>query len=166
MTEELKAKIEYSCKVFKTASEMSQTYYGKPLIVCYSGGKDSDVLVEMARLALKPNEFVIVNSHTTVDAPETVYYIRNRFAEWRKEGIECIVKLPRDKDGHCVTMWNLIPQRKMPPTRMVRYCCDVLKEQSSPDRIAAVGVREAESANRGGETILLCGLQNEQTQVM
>ena len=37
-------KIEKSRKVLRLAAEMSQTYYGKPLIVTYSGGKDSDVL--------------------------------------------------------------------------------------------------------------------------
>ena len=31
----------------KLAAEMSETYYGKPLIVTTSGGKDSDVCIEM-----------------------------------------------------------------------------------------------------------------------
>lgn len=31
------------------ASETSEEYYGKPLIICYSGGKDSDVLLELAK---------------------------------------------------------------------------------------------------------------------
>jgi phosphoadenosine phosphosulfate reductase len=104
----------------------------------------------MARLCLKPDEFEILNSHTTVDAPETVYYIRQRFKEWREQGIKCEVRLPRDKDGHCITMWNLIPKKSMPPTRFVRYCCATLKEAATPNSIAAVGVREDESTNRGG----------------
>lgn len=50
-------------------------------------------------------------------------------------------------------MWNLIPKKKMPPTRIARYCCAVLKEASTPNRICAVGVRALESTNRQGRDI-------------
>lgn len=33
----------------RTASEMSLAFYGKPLVVTTSGGKDSSVCVELAR---------------------------------------------------------------------------------------------------------------------
>ena len=33
----------------KTAAEMSEQYYEKPLIIAYSGGKDSEVLLELAK---------------------------------------------------------------------------------------------------------------------
>lgn len=36
----------------------------------------------------------------------------------------------------------------MPPTRLVRYCCDVLKEQDGYGRMIATGVRWAESVKR------------------
>lgn len=32
-------------------------------------------------------------------------------------------------------MWNLIPKKLMPPTRLVRYCCDVLKETAGKKRL-------------------------------
>ena len=35
----------------KLAAEMSETYYGKPLIVTTSGGKDSDVCIALALAA-------------------------------------------------------------------------------------------------------------------
>ena len=47
-------------------------------------------------------------------------------------------------------MWRLIEEKKIPPTRKVRYCCDVLKETSAPNRFVAVGVREDESHGRKG----------------
>lgn len=50
-------------------------------------------------------------------------------------------------------MWNLIPKKKMPPTRLVRYCCATLKETSTPNRICAVGVRASESTGRKGRDI-------------
>lgn len=32
----------------RLGAEMSKQYYNAPLILCYSGGKDSDVLVQLA----------------------------------------------------------------------------------------------------------------------
>lgn len=52
-------------------------------------------------------------------------------------------------------MWNLIPKKKLPPTRVVRYCCAVLKETSTPNRICAVGVRASESSGRNGRDIFV-----------
>jgi phosphoadenosine phosphosulfate reductase len=46
------------------------------------------------------------------------------------------------------TMWQLIPRKLMPPTRMVRYCCEVLKERGGEGRVVVMGVRWAESARR------------------
>lgn len=45
-------------------------------------------------------------------------------------------------------MWSLIPIKKMPPTRLARYCCDVLKEQTGRDRFIVTGVRWSESTSR------------------
>ncbi len=45
-------------------------------------------------------------------------------------------------------MWDLIPQKLMPPTRSMRYCCSVLKEQGGAGRFITTGVRWAESAKR------------------
>lgn len=144
----LKDKIEESYKVLRLAAEMSKTYYEKPLILTYSGGKDSDVLVQLAFECLEPDEFEVLNSHTTVDAPETVYYIRDRFKEWEEKGVKCTVHYPHYKDGRPMSMWSLIVDKEIPPTWIQRYCCKHLKEVNTPNRFAALGVRAAESVNR------------------
>lgn len=149
----LAEKIEYSKKIFRLASDMSKTYYKAPLIVTYSGGKDSDVLLSLAEECLESDEFEVLNSHTSVDAPETVYHIRETFKRLSDKGIKATVFQPHDKNGNPITMWNLIPIKQMPPTRLQRYCCKVLKETSTPNRICAVGVRESESSNRKGRDI-------------
>lgn len=59
------------------AARLSEHRYKKPLMVTYSGGKDSQVLVALAERA--GINFEVVNSHTTADAPETVYFIRKQF---------------------------------------------------------------------------------------
>ena len=131
---------------------MSREYYGAPLIVTYSGGKDSDVMLHLAETTLKPDEFEVLNSHTTVDAPETVYHIRSVFERLKRHGIHTRIDY-HIEDGKPVTMWNLIPRKYMPPTRVVRYCCTILKESGTPNRIASLGVREAESAKRAGRDV-------------
>ena len=146
----LEDKIKDAEVTLKLAAEMSAYYYNKPLIVCYSGGKDSDVLLDIAKNCLKPADFEVLNSHTTVDAPETVYHIRDVFKECEAQGIKTEIRLPRDKDGKLISMWSLVEKKKMPPTRIVRYCCQYLKETSTPNRMIALGVREDESAGRAG----------------
>lgn len=129
----------------KIASEMSLSYYKKPLVCTYSGGKDSDVMLELFKRSGIP--FEVHNSHTTADAPQTVYHIREVFRELEWKGIHCEIEMPTYK-GKRTSMWQLIPQKLMPPTRLVRYCCAVLKETGCPNRYIATGIRYAESTSR------------------
>lgn len=124
---------------------MSLRMYQKPLIITDSGGKDSLICRELARRAGIPYE--VLHNHTTADAPETVYYVRRTFRRLEETGINCTVNLPFYK-GKRVTMWTLIPMKKFPPTRMQRYCCQILKESSCRERFITTGVRWAESLKR------------------
>lgn len=144
----LEEKIERSKEIIKLASRMSWEFYKDPMIVCYSGGKDSDVLLHLCEQTLPLSEFEVQNSHTTVDAPETVYHIREVIDRINNWGGTAKVHYPRDKEGNFISMWSLIPQKMIPPTRIQRYCCSVLKEASTPNRMAVVGVRAAESTGR------------------
>jgi phosphoadenosine phosphosulfate reductase len=132
---------------------MSRTYYEAPLIITYSGGKDSDVLLHLAESCLKIDEFEVLNSHTTVDAPETVYHIRNTFKSLNERGIKTSIDYHKNPDGTATTMWSLIKQKGIPPTRIIRYCCSILKETGAPNRICALGVRAAESSKRQGREL-------------
>lgn len=118
-----KRAIEY-LKAFEPKSE--------PYYLCYSGGKDSDCILTLAKLA--GVNFDAVHNLTTADAPETVYYI--------KQQQDIRIDYPH------TSMWELIVKKKMPPTRLVRYCCEVLKERGGKGRIKVTGVRWAESYNR------------------
>ena len=129
---------------------MSREFYHEPLILLYSGGKDSEVLLALAESVLDVNDFMVVNSHTTVDAPCTVKIIRDTFKRLEAKGIKTKIEYKHYKDGSPITMWNLIVKKKMPPSFKSRYCCQVLKESSAPNRLIAVGVREDESNSRKG----------------
>lgn len=129
----------------KMASAMSLHHYGKPLVCTYSGGKDSDVMLELFKRSGIP--FEVHNSHTTADAPQTVRHIRKVFGELEMKGIPCEIEMPTHK-GEPTSMWKLIPQKLMPPTRIARYCCSVLKETGCANRYIATGVRWDESVAR------------------
>ena len=107
--------------------------------LAFSGGKDSvtcKALMDMAGVKYDATYRV-----TSVDPPELVRFIKEVHPDVRRE-------VPRYSDGKPITMWNLIPRKLMPPTRLVRYCCDKLKESGGDGRIAVTGVRWAESVNR------------------
>ena len=135
---DLKKKETAAIAALKTF-EPEEGYY-----LCYSGGKDSDVIRILAQLAGVKHD--IVHNLTTVDAPETVHYIKTI------PGV--IINKARYKDGRHKTMWNLILSRGIPPSRQQRYCCEELKEYGGKGRLKITGVRAAESKSRsenGGE---------------
>ena len=103
----------------KAASDMSLRYYESPLVITDSGGKDSSVCTALAERAGIP--FEVMHNHTTADAPETVYFVREKLHRLENKGIKCQINHPVYK-GRSTSMWNLIPQKLMPPTRLVRYC--------------------------------------------
>lgn len=146
----------------KTASDMSLRLFEKPLVITYSGGKDSDVLLHLAEASGIP--FEALHSLTTADAPETVRHVYDTFRRLEEKGVKCTVDKHVQPDGSRVTMWNLIQKKLMPPTRLMRYCCDALKEGGGKDRLIATGVRWAESTarkRRGGLEVLTSKPQNK-----
>lgn len=146
----------------KAASDMSLRLFKKPLVITYSGGKDSDVLLALTERSGIP--FEVLHSLTTADAPETVRHVYDTFRRLEEKGMKCTVDKHLQPDGSRVTMWNLIQKKLMPPTRLVRYCCTVLKEGGGKDRFIATGVRWAESTarkRRGGLEVLTSKQQNK-----
>ena len=113
-------------------------------VVGYSGGKDSDVLVHLFKRA--GVKFCVVHNHTTLDMPETVYYVRRKFKEWEAQGIHCDIIPPR------MNFWSLCLQKKMLPLRKKRFCCAELKERVDIPKyrfaLRSFGVRKAESVKR------------------
>ena len=107
--------------------------------VAFSGGKDSQCVYHLCKMA--GVKFDAHYNVTSVDPPELVQFIRRNYPD-----VEFAV--PHDKDGKRISMWSLIPERLMPPTRIVRYCCQQLKETQGEGRVTVTGVRWSESANR------------------
>ena len=121
-------------KSFNNIASRKGGYY-----LAFSGGKDSVVckrLLDMAGVKYDAHYTV-----TSVDPPELMQFIKEKYSDVERE-------IPHSASGRPETMWNLIKQKLMPPTRLTRYCCEKLKESGGDDRFAVTGVRKAESVNR------------------
>ena len=81
----------------KLASDMSLHLYKQPLVITYSGGKDSDTLLHLVEISGIP--FEVLHSLTTADAPQTVYHVRNTFHRLEDKGIKCTVDKHVQPDG-------------------------------------------------------------------
>lgn len=135
--------IEYrlDCKINKVKIAIERLKIMEPeegYWLAYSGGKDSGTIKRLAEMA--GVKFEAHYSCTSVDPPELIQFIKTQK--------NIYFDIPRNKDGKPITMWNLIPDRKIPPLRHMRYCCEELKESAGKGRLTVTGVRWAESTNR------------------
>lgn len=122
------------------AIERLQTYEPEEgYWLAFSGGKDSVVVKALADMA--GVKYDAHYSVTSVDPPELIQFIKDEHPD-----VDFI--LPRDKDGNRISMWNLIPTKTIPPTRIARYCCQALKEANGLGKLTVTGVRWDESVNR------------------
>jgi phosphoadenosine phosphosulfate reductase len=143
-------KIDISVERIKTFEPMALSINEAGFYVCVSGGKDSSVIQELCIMAGVKCEFV--HNHTSVDYPETVWFIREEKTRMEAAGFVFRIEYPRYSDGRQKTMWNGI-YRKGLPTRAARWCCAELKEFGGVGRYCITGVRWEESAKRRGRGV-------------
>ena len=111
--------------------------------VCTSEGKDSRVLGHLFRRAGVKHFYL--HNITGIDPPELVYFQRRNFQHYRELGYLAYDVMYKQ------SMWALMVQKKFPPLRQIRYCCEVLKESQTIEQggsIISLGVRKKESAGR------------------
>jgi phosphoadenosine phosphosulfate reductase len=114
---------------------------GNKNICAFSDGKDSIVLYHLMKRS--GIEFIPIYSPPSVDPPEVRYHIQKHYPEIYIQPYE------KSKDGQEITMWYLLSHRALPPTRRMRYCCDVLKERTGEEGDTVyIGVRGTESKDR------------------
>lgn len=124
MTPELQRKVDRAVKLIQQAGRD-----GMEVEVAYSGGKDSDVILELTRMA--GIKYRAIYKNTTIDPPGTI-------AHAKENGVE--IRRARK------TFFQLMAQKGF-PSRFVRFCCSELKEYKILDR-NIMGVRKAESIAR------------------
>lgn len=157
----LEPKIKRAIENFKIYEETALRLNPKGYYLSFSGGKDSQVIYHLARMAnvkFEPHYHI-----TTVDPPELVQFVKKTYPE-----------VIRDRPE--LSMWDLIVKKQFPPTRKIRYCCSVFKEHGGDGQFAATGVRWAESRSRrtwnlaqvkkGKETIVLNNDNHEKRRLL
>ena len=124
MTDELTKKVERAVKLIQQAGRD-----GMEVEVAYSGGKDSDVILELARMS--GIKYRAIYKNTTIDPPGTIAHAKENGAE---------ILQPDHRFFELVAMNGA-------PNRFSRHCCRYLKEYKVLDR-SIMGVRRAESTKR------------------
>ncbi len=124
MTDELQRKVDRAVKLIQSAGKD-----GQEVEVAYSGGKDSDVILELARMS--GIKYRAIYKNTTIDPPGTIAHAKENGAE---------ILQPKH------TFFQLIEQNGF-PNRYMRFCCRFLKEYKVLDR-SIMGVRRSESTKR------------------
>lgn len=145
MRDELQKKVNNAIKLLRIYSDANN---GEPLEIAYSGGKDSDVILQLAKEA-KIN-YRAIYKNTTIDPPGTI-----------KHAIEMGAEIIRPK----TTFFKLIQQKGM-PSRFTRFCCSVLKEYKILD-VSVIGVRREESVKRAKRYVepSFCRIYNKKEHV-
>lgn len=125
INEQLQKKIDQSIRLLQS---VQKRYDGK-IELAYSGGKDSDVILQLAKEA--GIRYRAIYKNTTIDPPGTIAHVKEM-------GVEII----RPKEN-----FFQIIAKKGYPSRFFRFCCEALKEYKVLDK-AVIGVRKAESRKR------------------
>ena len=123
MTPELQKKVDRAVKLIQQAGRD-----GMEVEVAYSGGKDSDVILELTRMA--GIKYRAIYKNTTIDPPGTI-----------KHCMENGVEVMRRKS------FAQVIQAKGFPNFLRRFCCAELKEYKVLDR-SVQGIRRSESTKR------------------
>ena len=125
MNKELEKKVEQAIKLLQVCYKAA----GEPLEVAYSGGKDSDVILELAKMS--GIKYRAIYKNTTIDPPGTIKHVM-------ENGVE--IRRPKE------SFFSLM-KRKGFPNRFNRFCCSALKEYKILDN-CIMGIRRCESVKR------------------
>jgi phosphoadenosine phosphosulfate reductase len=125
ITENLQRKIDRAIRLLQSV----QKRYDGEIEIAYSGGKDSDVILQLAKEA--GIRYRAIYRNTTIDPPGTWGHVR-----------EMGVEILRAK----AFFFHLVAQKGF-PSRFSRFCCEKLKEYKVLDK-SVIGVRKAESRKR------------------
>ena len=125
MNKELEKKVEQAIKLLQVCYKAA----GEPLEVAYSGGKDSDIILELAKMS--GIKYRAIYKNTTIDPPGTIKHVM-------ENGVE--IRRPKE------SFFSLM-QRKGFPNRFKRFCCSALKEYKILDN-CIMGIRRCESVKR------------------
>ena len=120
-------KIDRSIRLLQSIQKITPPH--EQIEVAYSGGKDSDVILQLAKEA--GINYRAIYKNTTIDPPGTVKHARDMGAE---------VVMPKE------SFFRLVEKMGF-PNRFTRFCCGYLKEYKVLNK-SIMGIRRDESRAR------------------
>ena len=133
----LQEKIESAISLIRSMESQALLLSPDGFYVCFSGGKDSIVMERL--FSMSGVKYKAYYNNVTIDPPELVRFIKREYPEvaWNSVGKHLISYMADNKVCG-------------PPTRLIRWCCEIYKEQGGVQQFRSIGVRAAESARRKG----------------
>lgn len=134
--------------------------------VSYSGGKDSEVALDIVQRALPHDSFIVIFGDTGMEFPDTYKSVEIAKAKCKKEGIRFYVA---KSHLNPIDSWKKFG----PPAATVRWCCSVHKTtpqlllikdivgKNAVTEMAFVGVRADESVRRSGYDYISYGTKHK-----
>ena len=131
VSEPLEVKIEKAL-AFLRGNEI--LHGGAGYYLAFSGGKDSITIHRLAEMA--GVKFDPWYNNVTIDPPELVRFIQKKYphVRWNQPKKNLIA--------------HMADSETAPPTRFMRWCCELYKEQGGTGRAKILGVRAPESVKR------------------
>jgi len=140
--------------------------YSRPLVIGYSGGKDSSAILQLVWMAIeeispseRKNHVYIITTDTLVETPYVINYVNhiieslNRVAKEKKLPITAYKLRPETKDSFWV---NLLGKGYPAPSQMFRWCTERLK-------IRPVNVFIQKYVSQFGEATIVLGARKSES---
>lgn len=139
--------------------DMYESYNDKNIsgyVVAFSGGKDSQVILDLVSRVIPAGNYRVVFTNTGMELPCTIDTVEATRAYYKEKYPEFTLEHAKS-DKKAIDLWKSYG----PPSRMNRWCCSVLKTalfgrkmkellktEAQPKLVVFEGVRNDESARR------------------
>lgn len=134
MTPTLQEKIDYSITLLRKYEKLALLYDPDDgFYLSFSGGKDSQALYHIAKLA--GVKFKAHFALTSIDPPAVIRFVKQHYPD---------VELIKPKQS----IYAVALKKKVLPTRIMRWCCEEFKEGHGAAKVKLIGIRHEESRNR------------------
>jgi len=130
----LRYHMEQSVALLRKAERLATLYDPENgFYLAFSGGKDSQALYHIAKLAGVP--FKGHFSPTTVDPPQVIRFIKKNYPDIEFEKVT-------------KSIYTMALEKRIFPTQKFRWCCAEFKEKGGVGKVVLTGVRHQESMAR------------------
>lgn len=126
-------KIAHGIDMLRKSERMALSFYDKGFYLAFSGGKDSQAIYHLAKLA--GVRFQAHMNMTSVDPAEVVMFVKREYPDVERHAPD-------------ISFFDLIKKKGRLPSKQARYCCEHLKERGGGGTITVTGIRADESASR------------------